>query len=108
MFGVLGAFVAQRSRELGVRVALGAIPADLRRLVLSKLGWPVALGLCAGTGAALAAAPLIRPLLFQVTAFDARAMAAGWMVLALVSAGASVVPLRRASRIDPATLLRSD
>ena len=47
VFGVLGAFVAQRSRELGVRVALGAVPADLRRLVLSKLGWPVAVGLCA-------------------------------------------------------------
>jgi putative ABC transport system permease protein len=108
VFGVLGAFVAQRSRELGLRAALGANRADLRRFVLSKTGWPAALGLCAGTGAAFAAAPVIRPLLFHVNAFDARALTAGWTVLALVTIGASLVPLRRVSRIDPATLLRSD
>jgi putative ABC transport system permease protein len=108
VFGVLGAFVAQRSRELGVRVALGARATDLHGLVLLKVGWPVALGLCAGTCVAFATSPWLRPLLFEVSAIDARAFAAGWVMLALTTLLASLVPLRRASRVDPVTLLRTD
>ena len=108
VFGVLSAVVAQRSRELGLRVALGARATDLRGLVLFKVGWPVALGLSAGTCVAFATMPLLRPLLFQVSAIDARAFAAGWVMLALITLLASLVPLRRASRVDPVALLRSD
>jgi putative ABC transport system permease protein len=108
VFGVLGAFVAYRSRELGLRVALGARGTDLHRLVLFKVGWPAALGLSAGTCVAFATTPLLRPLLFQVSAIDARAFAAGWVMLALTTLLASLVPLRRASRVDPVTLLRSE
>lgn len=108
VFGVLGAFVAQRSRELGLRAALGANLSDLRGLVLSKVGWPAALGLSAGTCAAVATMPLLRPLLFQVSAMDARAFAAAWVVLVLASVVACVIPLRRAGRIDPVVLLRSE
>jgi putative ABC transport system permease protein len=108
VFGVLATFVAQRSRELGLRVALGAKVADLRGLVLSKVGWPTALGLSAGTCAAFATTPLLRPLLFQVSAFDSRAFAEGWIVLVLVTLLAALVPARRAGRVDPARLLRSE
>jgi predicted permease len=108
VFGVLGAFVAQRSAEVGLRIALGATLIDIRRLVLARIGWPAALGLTAGTGAALAAAPQLGPLLFHVSTRDAPAFAAGWAVLALVSLAAAMIPLRRACRVDPVTLLRRE
>jgi predicted permease len=108
VFGVLSAFVAQRTRELGVRVALGARRRDLRRLVLGKVGWPTLLGLIAGTGAAAITMPLVRPLLFQIGVLDWRAFASSAIVLALVTLVASVVPLRRAGRVDPVALLRGD
>jgi putative ABC transport system permease protein len=108
VFGILGAYVAERSQELGLRVALGASPADLRVLVLSRVAWPALLGLIGGTGAAVAIMPLLRSLLFQVRALDARSFAAGWIVLALASLAASLVPLRRAAHSDPVILLRSD
>jgi putative ABC transport system permease protein len=108
VFGVLSAFVAQRSREVGLRIALGADLTRIRWLVLSKVGWPAALGLAAGTCAALATMPLLQPLLFQVSVLDPRAFAAGCVVLALLTTVAAIVPLRRAGAVDPASLLRSD
>lgn len=108
VFGVLGAFVAQRSAEVGLRMALGATLIDIRRLVLARIGWPAALGLSAGTVAAAAAAPRLGPLLFHVSARDAPAFAAGWAVLALAGLAAAVIPLRRACRVDPVTLLRRE
>lgn len=108
VFGVLAAFVAERSRELGLRLALGANLTDLRAHVLSKVGWPAALGLSVGTFAAFATTALLRPLLFQVSRLDARAFAAGWIALALATILASLVPLHRAGRVDPVTLLRSE
>ena len=107
VFGVLAAFVAQRSREVGLRIALGASLSRIRWLVLSRVGWPAAFGLSAGTIAAFGAAPLLRPLLFQVNVLDGRAFAAGCVVLALVTLLSALVPVRRAGRLDPATLLRS-
>jgi predicted permease len=106
VFGILAAFVAQRSRELGVRVALGATRSDLRRLVLSQMTWAAGVGLTLGTAAALAATRFLQPLLFDVNAIDARALAAGWVTLALASIVASLIPLRRAGRVDAVTLLR--
>jgi ABC-type lipoprotein release transport system permease subunit len=106
VFGILAAFVAQRSRELGVRVALGATGSDLHRLVLSQMAWPASVGLTLGTAAALAATRFLQPLLFDVSAIDARALAAGWLTLGVASLVASLIPLRRASRVDPARLLR--
>jgi putative ABC transport system permease protein len=108
VFGVLGAFVAQRTREVGLRVALGANRTQVCRLVLSKIGWPVAFGLIVGTSAAFATTPFLRPLLFRVSAFDVSSFAAGWIVLLVITALASLIPLRRAVRIDPVVLLRSE
>lgn len=108
VFGILAAFVAQRSRELGVRVALGATESHLHRLVLSQMAWPAAVGLTVGTAAALTSTRFLQPLLFDVSAIDARALAAGWLTLGVASLVASFVPLRRAGRVDPVTLLRSE
>jgi len=106
VFGILAAFVGQRSRELGVRVALGATRSDLRWLVLSQMAWPAAIGLTLGTAAALTATRFLQPLLFDVSAIDARALAAGWLTLAITSFVASLIPLRRAGSVDPVRLLR--
>jgi putative ABC transport system permease protein len=81
VFGVLAAFVTQRSREVGLRVALGANRGQVGRLVLSKVGWPVGLGLIVGTSLALATTPFLGPLLFRVSAYDLSSFAAGWIVL---------------------------
>lgn len=106
VFGVLAAFVGQRSREFAVRVALGASRADLRRHVLSKVIWPAAVGLIVGTGAAIATTGFLKALLFEVSPLDGVAFAAGWLTLALASLVACLVPLRRVARIDPVELLR--
>jgi predicted permease len=108
VFGVLGAFVAERTREVGLRIALGANRTHVRRLVLSKIGWPVVLGLIVGTSAAFATMPFLHPLLFRVSAFDGSSFIAGWIVLLVITVVASLVPLRRAVRIDPIVLLRSE
>ena len=108
VFGVLGAFVAERTREVGLRVALGANRTQVRRLILSKIGWPVVLGLIVGTSAAFATTPFLHPLLFRVSAFDMSSFAAGWIVLLVITVVASLIPLRRAVRIDPVVLLRSE
>ena len=108
VFSILAAFVAQRSHELGVRVALGATRTDLRWLVLSRMAWPAALGLTLGTFAALAASRFLQPLLFDVSAIDAEAFAAAWLTLGFAGLAASLIPLRRAVRVDPIRLLRLD
>ena len=108
VFGVLGAFVAQRSAEVGLRMALGATAIDIRRLVLSRIGWPALWGLSAGACAAIAAAPQLQPLLFHVSTRDGVAFAAGVTALALVSLAAALIPMRRACRVDPVALLRHE
>ena len=108
VFGVLGAFVAERTREIGLRVALGATRAQVRRSILSKIGWPVVLGLIVGTSAAFATLPFLHPLLFRVSAFDGSSFIAGWIVLLVITLLAALAPLRRAVQIDPVVLLRSE
>jgi predicted lysophospholipase L1 biosynthesis ABC-type transport system permease subunit len=78
----------------------------LRRLVLSQMTWPAGIGLTLGTAAARTATRFLQPLLVDVNAVDARALAAGWVTLALASFVASLSPLRRAGRVDPVRLLR--
>jgi hypothetical protein len=108
VFAVLSAYVAQRARELGVRAALGATPGDLRRLVLSRIVSPAALGLVLGTAAVLAASRLLQPLLFEVNAIDGWAVSAAWLTMGSATAAAALLPTRRAGRVDPVALLRLD
>jgi predicted lysophospholipase L1 biosynthesis ABC-type transport system permease subunit len=70
------------------------------------MAWPAAIGLTLGTVAALAATRFLQPLLFDVSAIDARAFAAGWLTLGFASLVASLIPLRRAGCVDPVRLLR--
>jgi putative ABC transport system permease protein len=106
--GVVGYTVVQRSPEIGVRMALGAQPTDvLRLIVLQSLTW-VGVGLAVGVAAALAASRLVASLLYEVQPTDPIVLALSTAALATVALIASLVPARRAVRIDPLQALRCE
>jgi putative ABC transport system permease protein len=108
LYAVMGASVRQRDREMGVRAALGATAADLRRLVLGEGLRLAALGAAIGLVAAAAATRLLRGLLFEVQPLDPWALAGAALLLTAAAALANYLPARRAARIDPAAMLRAD
>ena len=108
VYGVVAYSVTERTHEIGVRMAIGAQPADVLRMVLSEGGRLALAGVAAGSVLALAGARLIRGLLFDVSATDPATLvgvAAGLMAVALL---ASYIPARRATRVDPMTALRGE
>jgi predicted permease len=108
VYALLSFLVTQRTREIGVRLALGASPArTLRMIVGQSLGWASA-GIVAGLAAALAAGRFIKPLLFETSPYDASVLAGTAAVLLLVAAAASLTPALRASRVDPNVTLKAD
>jgi hypothetical protein len=108
LFGVISSIVVQQTRELGIRMALGATPGAVRLAVLGRAARLTIVGAVIGLGAAVIASRLFQTLLFQVTALDPLALAAAAGVLVVVAAIAAYAPARRATRIDPATALRAD
>ena len=108
LFGVLATMVRQRRRELGVRMALGATAADVRRLVLRRGMTLAAAGAAAGVLGALAANRLLGALLFEVSPTDAVTLAAVAALVLVVAAIACLVPARSSARVDPATALRAE
>jgi putative ABC transport system permease protein len=107
LYGVTAFAVAQRTRELGIRVALGAGPGDVVRLVLKLGGRLVATGLIIGLAIALALSQLMSTMLFGVGARDPMTFAVVALVLATVSLVACYLPARRALRLDPVAALRT-
>jgi predicted permease len=108
IYGVIAYFVAQRTAEFGVRIALGATPRDIL-LVSARHGLlPIGIGLVAGAAAALAATRLMASALRGVSPTDPATFAAVLAVLAATAALAAYVPARRATRIDPTEALRAE
>jgi putative ABC transport system permease protein len=108
VYGVVAYAVAQRTREIGIRVALGATRGDVVALVVkSGLVWSV-VGIAAGLAGAYGASRLITGLLFGVTASDPATFATIAVVMVGVALSASYVPARRAASVDPASALRSE
>ncbi len=108
VYGVVGWSSAQRSREFGLRTALGATPASLSALVLRQGMWPVAIGAAAGTASALIVARSIRGLLFDTAPGDP-ALYAFAVATVLAAAGiACWIPARRAGKIDPVRALTAE
>lgn len=106
LYGIVSYSVVQRTREIGVRIALGANAGDVHRLVLRRtLGLLVA-GLLAGTAGALAVTRLMAGLLFETGAWDPASFATGSIILASVALLAAYLPARRAARVDPIAALR--
>jgi putative ABC transport system permease protein len=108
IYSVLSYIVRGRSREIGIRTALGAQTADVFRLVIVEGMTPVLVGIAAGTIAALASAKVMATLVFGVSASDPLTLAAVGATLALVAVMASLVPAYRAMRLDSVKVLRAD
>ena len=108
IYGMISYAVARRTREMGIRIALGAQAADVSLLVLRQGLRPVVCGLVAGVAAALAAGQFIRSLLFGVGEHNPAAIFAVAALLLLVAAAACWSPARRASRIHPMIALRDE
>jgi putative ABC transport system permease protein len=100
--------VTQRTRELGLRLALGAAPARLRALVMRHVGFMVAAGCAVGVLAAIGVVRVVEALLFGVSSYDPLAFLAAVVTLCVVAAAAGYLPARRASRIAPMTALRDE
>jgi len=108
LYAVVAAYVRQRYTEIGVRVALGATAADVRGLVLGEGLRLAGAGALIGLAAAAAATRALRALLFEVQPLDPTALLAAALLLVGASALASYLPARRATRVDPITLLRTE
>jgi predicted permease len=106
MYGVLAYTVAQRTREIGLRMALGAAPDTVRRMVLSQVGLMTVIGAVAGLALAALAGRGAQSLLFELKGYDPVVFASAAVALALVALIAGFVPALRASRVDPMTALR--
>jgi len=106
IYGVVSYTVAQRTNEIGIRVALGAHTADVYRMVLREGLTPVVTGLVAGVACALALGRLLTSLLFEVSPADPITIGAVIIALASVAAFACTVPALRATRVDPMSALR--
>ena len=108
VFGVLAYSVQQRTREFGVRMALGARRADVLNLVFSGAARVVGIGAIVGLAAAALLTRSIATLLFAVTPLDPLTFAAATALLALTAAAATAGPAWRASRVDPVVSFRND
>jgi ABC-type antimicrobial peptide transport system permease subunit len=106
IYGVMAYLVSQGIRELGIRIALGATPRDILSLVMWQGAALAFAGLTLGLAGALMLTRLMRSLLFGVTATDAVTFTGVALLLATIALTASLIPARRASRIDPMLSLR--
>jgi putative ABC transport system permease protein len=108
IYSVLSYIVRGRSREIGIRTALGARTRDVLRLIVLEGMTPAVIGIAAGAVAALGSAQLLERLVFGVSASDPMTMSLVAGALALVALLASLLPAYRASRLDPLTVLRDE
>jgi len=108
LYGVLSYMVAQRTREIGLRLALGAQAAGVRQMVMRQVVWMVVVGVPVGLVAAMLVGRLASSLLFGLAPTDPLAVAGAAVVLAAAVLGASYWPARRASRVDPVVALRAE
>jgi ABC-type antimicrobial peptide transport system permease subunit len=101
LYGVLTLIVGQRRREIGVRLALGAGPGDVVRMVVGESARVAGVGIVAGILAALALTRVLGSLLYGISATDAATFTAASVVVAAVALAATWAPARRAARMDP-------
>jgi ABC-type antimicrobial peptide transport system permease subunit len=106
LYGVLSYTVAQRTREIGVRMALGADGGRVRGMVLRQVSWMMVIGGVIGIIAAIALGRAASSLLFELRGYDPTVIVSAVVVLAIVALGAGYVPALRASRVDPMQALR--
>jgi ABC-type antimicrobial peptide transport system permease subunit len=108
LYGVMSYFVARRTGEIGIRMALGATRSSVVFMVLRGEVWQILIGLALGIPAALYAGYLMKSLLYGVGSYDPMALAGAPLMLVLCAAAAAIIPARRAATIEPMQALRAD
>jgi ABC-type antimicrobial peptide transport system permease subunit len=108
LYGVMSYFVARRTGEIGIRMALGASRSSVIGMVLRGALWQILIGLALGIPAALVAGHLMASQLYQVRGYDPTALAGAIVVLALCATVAGFIPARRAASIEPMQALRNE
>jgi ABC-type antimicrobial peptide transport system permease subunit len=108
VYGVSAYVMTRRTREIGIRMALGARPGQVRRLALADTLTPVGAGIVAGSIGALAVGRFIQGLLYGVQPNDPVSFGGAVLTLSLAVLSAAWIPARRASRLDPNTVLREE
>ena len=108
LYGVVAYSVSQRTREIGVRMALGAEPRAVHQLILKEAGWLTAAGIMAGLVCSLGLATLMTKLLFGTRSWDVPTLIVVAGILAIASLAASFIPARRAASVNPMEALRAE
>ena len=108
IYGVLSNLVASRVREIGIRMAIGATPREIRALILRQSMIPVAVGLAIGLAGTFAVSRYLEALLYQVRPRDPLTLAAAVLMIVVVSPAALYIPLRRATNVDCTIALREE
>ena len=108
LFGTLGRTVIERRQELAIRAAIGASPARILRLVMSSSLIVTGIGLAVGLGAAAAAGRGLAGLLYGVSPYDPMTFATVAALVVAAALAASIIPARRAARLDPIIALRAE
>jgi predicted permease len=108
IYGIMAYLVAQRTNEIGIRLALGAQPGQVRGMVLRESTWLAVAGIVAGTGAALGLTRLVKSMLYGIQPWDPATIIGGVMVLMAVALAASWIPARRAASVQPMEALRHE
>jgi predicted permease len=108
IYGIMAYAVANRTNEIGIRLALGAQPGQVRGMILRESGWLASAGVVVGVGAALALTRLVKSMLYGVQPSDPATMTAGALLLLGVALAASWIPARRASAVQPMDALRHE
>jgi ABC-type antimicrobial peptide transport system permease subunit len=108
IYGIMAYAVANRRNEIGIRMALGAQPAQVRGMILRESAWLAAAGVVAGLAAALGLTRLVKAMLYGVQPWDPVTLAGGVLLLMAVALMASWIPARRAARVQPMEALRHE
>jgi len=108
LYGVIAYSVSQRTREIGVRMALGAQRGAVYRMVMRQAGWLTLTGIAIGLVCAVGASMAMRKLLFGVQAWDIPTLATVAVLLGAAALAASFLPARRAARVNPIEALRAE
>ncbi len=108
IYGVMSYSVSQRTNEIGIRMAFGAVPAQVRSMVLRESTWIALTGITVGLAGALALTRLVKSMLYGISPNDPLSIAAAAAALLLVALASSWIPARRAARVQPMDALRHE
>jgi predicted permease len=108
IYGIMAYSVAQRTNEIGIRLALGAQPGQVRSMILRESTWLTAVGIVLGVGAALGLTRLVKSMLYGVTPNDPATLAGGVVLLLAIALVATWIPARRAASVQPMDALRHE